>query len=716
MALIDLPIDILVLIFSYFGASDFLSLTSSCKALLTFRQEPSFWHGLTAATFRLPPQPLLRADGARWQWLYKSLATQSRVYTWGNNEKGNLGHSAHVIQNPPGRALRRGPAALRYQSAAVPSKIQNVTSVGIVSDVQCGWVMQVPVITSTMKADCNLLRGWSTVLLNPEGQLFIVGVLNAERFPYRATVDPTRLSFPAGYPPTTRDRYDPATAISRYSVGRSHVLGLSDSGKIWEWSNNNLKAKFVKFLSVDVMENHGQGTGSATRVAAGWAGSSAYISGCGIIFWNNMPGSGGDSETDGYLTQSKIVPETSYQRHQAQSREGPTLDNRIGEVINHIVLDHYIVFITHKNKVFVYPVDIDSLIAEPIELTTFSENSPDFHIEDIQGQMCNFGVFSSNGHVLLGNSDLLKAFIESSQSTIQRPLDDRHQPRILPALQKSSVISLAFGDYHFHALHSDGTISSHGTEPRGCGALGLASTNLASLRGAIPSNGDRRVSLPPWNRNGRRTVWFEQEKIMWLSHLSTNKGYENEAEQRLGLIRPVVEEACQVWGEWLEREGRAWHLGPRGTTTFTDKTFDADTENGAYFALKITAAGWHSGALVLVDEQKAERVRQKWLVQQKPGINKPQTYNDERSPLVQAVSGAGTWLYETGRLFLGLTERDALQTENKESLASRHLSYVWGNDVLPRLKLPSGQEMPGTAQLAEWKGGEPDFTGGQIDG
>ena len=429
-----------------------------------------------------------------------------------------------------------------------------------------------------------------------------------------------------------------------------------------------------------------------------------------------MPGSGEDSETDGYLTQSKIVPGTSYQRHQTQSRDDPSSDTRIGEVLNHIILDQYIVFITHKNKVFVYPVDIDTLIAEPVELTTFFENSPDFQIADIQGQMCNFGVFSSNGVVLLGNSDLLKAFVETSRSTIERPLDERHQPRIVPALQKSSVISLAFGDYHFHALHSDGTISSYGTEPRGCGALGLASTDLASLRGAMPSNGDRRVSLPPWNRDGRRTIWFEQEKLMWLSHLNTNKGHGNEAEERLRLIRPADEEACQVWGEWLEREGRAWHLGPREPKTLTDRVSDVNADNGAYFALKISAAGWHSGALVLVDAEKAERVRQKWLVQPTPSSHKSPTFNDEQGSFKQAVSGVGMWLYETGRWFLGLSERDALQTKNEEVLADRNPTYVWASDVLPRSRLPGGAEMLGTAPLAEWRGGEPDFGGGQTDG
>ncbi|MCJ1401198.1 hypothetical protein MMC11_004410 [Xylographa trunciseda] len=696
MLLTDLPTDILVLIFPYLSAPDFLSLTSSCNALLTFRQEPSFWHGLTTETFRLPPQPLLRADGARWQWLYKSLATQSRVYTWGNNEKGNLGHSAHVPPRPPGRAMRFAPGPLRYMSTAVPVMIQENSGVGIVSDVQCG--------------------GWSTVLLNSVGQLCIFGVLNAERVPYYASVDPMLLTFPPGYPRTTKDRYDPATAISRFSVGRSHVIGLSDSGKIWEWSANNLEAKFVKFVSVDVVESYGKGKGAVTRVAAGWAGSSAYINGCGIVFWKNMPASGDASETDGYLTQARIVPGTSYQRHQTQSQGSTSLDARIGEVVNHIVLDHYIVFITLKNKVFVFPTDLHSPIAEPIELTTFSQDTPDFRIEDIQGQMSNFGIFSSNGLVLLGDSDLLNAFIETSQSTIQLPLSARHQPRMPPALQNSSVISLAFGDYHFLALHSDGAISSYGTEPRGCGALGLGSTNLASLRGVLPSRGDRRVCPPLWNRDGRATIWFEREKTMWLGHLSTNKGYENEAGERLGLLSHIVEEACQVWGAWFEREGRAWHMGPRETNASTDKSPDADADKGAYFALKITAAGWHSGALVLVDEEKAERVRQKWLVQPKPSIDGSQSNNDKGSPLIRTVSHAGTWLYETGRWFLGLTERDALQTENQESQANQHPMYVWAEETLPRLRLPSGPEMPGTVPLAEWRGGEPDFNSRQTDG
>ena len=406
------------------------------------------------------------------------------------------------------------------------------------------------------------------------------------------------------------------------------------------------------------------------------------------------------------------MPGTSYQCREAKSSEDSSLDARIGEVTNHIVLDHYIVFITHKNKVFVYPADIDSSIAEPIELTTFSQLFPGFQIEDIQGQMCNFGIFSSNGTVLLGNSNLLESFIRASQLTIQPHSKERLQPRILPALQNSSVISLAFGDYHFHALHSDGTISSYGTEPQCCGALGLEPRLLANLRGALPSINDRKVSLPLWNPDGRRTIWFEPEKTQWLKDLVEQAGGNSEAITAEEIMSRGGTEALHVWSEWFEREGRAWHFGPKATNSSASESPDAATDKGAYFALKITAAGWHSGALVLVDEEKAEHVRQKWLMPPKSDISKPERHVDGQSPLVQVVSEAGTWLYETGRWFLGLTERDAHQKEDQETVGEQPPTYVWANDTLPRLRLPNGEEMPGTAPLAAWRGGEPDFNRG----
>ena len=65
-----------------------------------------------------------------------------------------------------------------------------------------------------------------------------------------------QLSFPAGYPPTTKDRYEPSTAIEQFSTGRSSVLGLSDDGKVWSWTGESgTIGVSVKSVHVDMIEH-----------------------------------------------------------------------------------------------------------------------------------------------------------------------------------------------------------------------------------------------------------------------------------------------------------------------------------------------------------------------------------------------------------------------------------------------------------------------------
>lgn len=128
MTLTELPTDVIVLIFPYLSACEFLSFTSCTKRLLSFRHEPTFWRLLTTRTFRVPSQPLLRSDGARWQWLYKSLLTQTHVYTWGNNDRGNLGYGSR----------RRAADYPHQHSYGLPNKYMDLGHVGVVADVQCG--------------------------------------------------------------------------------------------------------------------------------------------------------------------------------------------------------------------------------------------------------------------------------------------------------------------------------------------------------------------------------------------------------------------------------------------------------------------------------------------------------------------------------------------------------------------------------------------------
>ena len=97
---------------------------------------------------------------------------------------------------------------------------------------------------------------------------------------------------------------------------------------------------------------------------------------------------------------------------------------------------------------------------------------------------------------------------------------------------------------------------------------------------------------------------------------------------------------CEKYGDWFEREGRVW-MGLEGARKRLEKwtinhedgkernkkaapqVLNADTgEQEAdededeedfppYFTLQIAAGGWHSAALVLVDEEAAERQRQR---------------------------------------------------------------------------------------------------------
>lgn len=148
MKLTDLPSDVLYTIFPYLTAAEYLKLTNCTKAFFPYREDPTFWHTLTRKTFRIPDQPLLQE--ARWQWLYKKLLTQTKLYTWGSNANGNLGHvevepadNAESLHARPHVAFRRSlrPQGRRRRlrrDSGWPREALIDERVGIVADVQCG--------------------------------------------------------------------------------------------------------------------------------------------------------------------------------------------------------------------------------------------------------------------------------------------------------------------------------------------------------------------------------------------------------------------------------------------------------------------------------------------------------------------------------------------------------------------------------------------------
>ena len=156
--LLDLPIDILYLIFPYLDVSSFVALTATCKALhqADLAQYAPYWSSATRTTFRVPNQPVVENDGKRWQKMYRRLLTESRCFTWGSNKEGCLGHSSlsHSFRppEPPRPTLRRRPVrpfrpgrSMHRSQVSWPTEIEETEPLGVIADMQCGYVARLRV-------------------------------------------------------------------------------------------------------------------------------------------------------------------------------------------------------------------------------------------------------------------------------------------------------------------------------------------------------------------------------------------------------------------------------------------------------------------------------------------------------------------------------------------------------------------------------------------
>lgn len=714
---LDLPVDILYLVFPYLDIPSFVALTSTCKALYDseFSEHALYWSSVTRSTFRVPNQPVVEGNGKRWKRMCKRMLTQSRVYTWGNNEMACLGHS----QVAPGQLDTLGPGirrrvVMRSRHVSLPTELRNVArDYGVVADMQCG--------------------GWSTTFLTSKGVLYSVGVMDGLPHNQHPKVNPEELRYPAGFPPPSQ-RYTPATAVKQFSAGRAHILALSDSCRIWSWNNIAQTALHVKFLTVEMKETTKETEiGHVKKVVAGWNKSAALVVGTGIVIWDSL--SRGphepESEEDGALVlETAVVPRTNFERTQGNALfpmlSGTRLDAEVGEVQNLIVLEHYVVFSTHLGKIFASKIlwsEEEQRVTEALEIpindndreSAALEESDEQFATDIQGSFQRFAIFTRSGAVLTSNQDHLDRFLASPQNKMyfQR----------IPALQNTSVMSIAFGDYHFHALHSPGYITSYGSEPRGCGCLGLGGHGdpEGRLRGLRYQGigGDGRL-VPHAYTSGRR-IWFEEEKRRWITFLTSGAKDPEEARDRIRMCADV-----NVQGEvseWVEQEGRAWEerFGGSGATKTDDDGL------ATHFVLSVTAAGWHSGALVLVNEEEADRIREGCIVRPP---EPPQPFDEGNKEEDVETTNRG-FLDRTldraadhARWFLGLPT--AAEEQRAADSQPNHIrpftipvnhgaetedghKYAWADDSFPRLKLSDGREMPGTIEFHEWRNQRPEW-------
>lgn len=368
-------------------------------------------------------------------------------------------------------------------------------------------------------------------------------------------------------------------------------------------------------------------------MVAGWSCSSAYVYGTGIIVWEPVSRAHNEEETDAMLVlESAEVPKTGYQRTKGASRESDedkALREEVGVVLNYIILEHFVVFVTDLGKVFCGRFGEKHRIDDILELRQLRNESGS--PSDVQGSFRRFAVFKQ-GEVITAHHDYLEACWNARTTNPEQT--DIEGLKKIPALQHNDVISVAFGDFHFLALHSNGSITAYGTELQSCGALGLAGDGSPEgrLRGIAYNGFGHDGKLLPHAYTHGRQVWFEPEKKEWLKHLMNGGKDRDEAQERMQLFSSDRNVQGEV-SEWIEQEGREW-----------DKAKGEDGL-GAYFALRVSAAGWHSGALMLVNEELADKAHE----------------------------------------------------------------YDWRNKSFPRLKLSDGREMPGTVPFDEWRFGRPEW-------
>ncbi|KZF26955.1 hypothetical protein L228DRAFT_243509 [Xylona heveae TC161] len=696
MSLADLPADILVNILPYLDVRSFLSLCSTSTGFYRHRLDPAYWRRLVRTTFRLPDQPLLHTDGARWQKLYRRLCTQSHVFTWGQASSEFVLNFRDTFRE----SMRANPHARRFVKRFVhwPSEVRDAMQIGTVVDIQCG--------------------GWSVTMLNSEGALYtlgnISGSFNTLHAHNRSKGILELLQFPSGYPQID-ERYDPAIAIAQFSSGRSHVLGLSDSGRIWFWHKQLTPALNIEFLHVDTVKYGGasgvddDARGTVQRVVAGWDRSSAYVKGTGIVVWDTDPYE--QQEEDTLLVDADTVPQSGYLRPRGNTREPDDateiLGSTVGEVIKHIILEGYTVFLTDLGKVFAAKTETrEKLLLGVVELSGFVDQScPDAvdrnntndKVSDIQGSFRSFAAFKMNGGILLGDRRLLDAYWDSKfgdGTTTELP-----EPRSPHALQNKGIISLAFGDYHYHALHANGQISSYGNEPQSSGALGLGEySEGGSFRGLNKVGHVQDINFLPHATSDGRRVWFEPTKREWLRFMSKGGSHPDEAHGRLQLVN-TRNDVRDDLGEWFEQEGAHWN-------DHSEVSKLDDDGLGPYYALTIAAGGWHSTALVLVNEKMAAK---SWEVYAQP-VNPEASFSMREWARKKWNTFSSTDL-DTGprqlRTRSSMEQLDRTGPATFKDSDGQEFRFAWADDPFPRIQLRSGEEMPGQVPLSDWKDGKP---------
>ncbi|EEH40988.2 hypothetical protein PAAG_02964 [Paracoccidioides lutzii Pb01] len=169
---------------------------------------------------------------------------------------------------------------------------------------------------------------------------------------------------------------------------------------------------------------------------------------------------------------------------------------------------------------------------------------------------------------------------------------------------------------HFHAIHANGKISTHGIDSGGFGALGLVGNKSPQY------------------------VWFEPEKKDWLGYLREvcDRRGENPLNWNFALSTNTGD-LLDTYNECIEGKGESW-------ADFPDIKAQSPDRLGAYFAVSVAAAGWRSAALILIDDGHSEYIENPPITYRFELGSFPQASFNERREIDTDKYDFSTWKYD----------------------------------------------------------------------
>ncbi|KAG0641258.1 regulator of chromosome condensation 1/beta-lactamase-inhibitor protein II [Tuber brumale] len=430
----DFPGEILDRVLDYVGYKGAVNLSRTSVSLtlplvmrkdfynILHNEETGYWKREAQRVFKTPHVDSL-INKVPWRHLFRGMA-KAHVYTWGQNTDGKLGHDRPL----PDHYMRS-----RY-SVAMPFEILGLRSKFVV-DIVAG--------------------GWSTSFLTSDGHVYISGRLGSEQ-------DSTaEIRFPE--------------PIFQLSSGRGNLIALSNKGRVYTCINKSQGAQRVDFcvtvndsdpgyLTSDKVGKVAEDIGWVKKVVGGWDRCAALISGIGIVVWE--PTDTGESDTGHYRPSIRIIKGTNYLEKPPKGISEEALaevqkHKSVGQVIDFVLGEGYLVFITITGKVFA-TLGFDQ--AAPTELVHFSSPEGQSPVNRVSGNFRRFAVLNKEGVVRVGDVGVVGNGVEGKV--------EGTEPKG-PHFAGYKIVDVAFGDYHGLALTDEGKILSWGVESQMCGCLGL---------------------------------------------------------------------------------------------------------------------------------------------------------------------------------------------------------------------------------------------------